>query len=105
MLCTALSRRAVPCFGCAFQYLVRGLFMSDEYHDWQDEAVKVVRNHEDVCSIWPADRTSPPGWEDVGFSGAKRECLEHIKTNCDGNCRWVGPQSEATHSHPKELSA
>jgi MbtH protein len=93
--------------GYALRSLFRGLSMSDEYRDWQDEAVRVVRNHEAVCSLWPADRTNPLGWEDAGFSGAKQECLEHIKANCDGNCRWVGPQPESNtmHSRPKELSS
>jgi MbtH protein len=40
---------------------------------------KVVVNHEEQYSIWPADRPSPLGWNDVGKSGQKDECLSHIK--------------------------
>jgi MbtH protein len=40
---------------------------------------KVVINHEAQYSIWPADRENPPGWNDVGKTGSKVECLEYIK--------------------------
>ena len=40
---------------------------------------KVVMNHEEQYSIWPADRENPLGWRDVGKSGPKPECLEYIK--------------------------
>lgn len=40
---------------------------------------KVVVNHEEQYSIWPADRENPLGWNDAGKSGAKAECLSHIK--------------------------
>ncbi len=41
---------------------------------------EVVINHEEQYSIWPADRDPPLGWTKVGFSGIKKDCLEHIKT-------------------------
>ena len=40
---------------------------------------KVVVNHEEQYSIWPADRENPLGWRDVGKQGPKEECLEYIK--------------------------
>ena len=40
---------------------------------------KVVLNHEEQYSIWPADRENPLGWKDEGKSGTKRECLSYIK--------------------------
>ena len=40
---------------------------------------KVVINHEEQYSIWPADRKNPLGWNDVGKIGLKDECLAHIK--------------------------
>lgn len=40
---------------------------------------KVVVNHEEQYSIWPADRPLPLGWSDVGRQGLKEECLAHIK--------------------------
>src|SRR3982751_6528834 len=40
---------------------------------------KVVVNHEEQYSIWPADRENPLGWRDAGKSGPKDECLAYIK--------------------------
>ena len=41
---------------------------------------KVVVNHEDQYSIWPAHRANAPGWRDAGKQGKKPDCLEFIKT-------------------------
>ena len=40
---------------------------------------KVVVNHEEQYSIWPAERENPRGWRDAGKSGLKAECLAYIK--------------------------
>jgi len=40
---------------------------------------KVVVNHEEQYSIWPADRENALGWRDAGKSGPKDECLAYIK--------------------------
>ena len=40
---------------------------------------KVVINHEEQYSIWPADRENPLGWMDTGFSGNRTDCMERIK--------------------------
>ena len=40
---------------------------------------RVVVNHEEQYSIWFADRELPPGWNEVGKSGLKGECLSYIK--------------------------
>lgn len=46
----------------------------------EDTAIyKVVINHEEQYSIWRADRENPLGWNDVGKSGSKDECLAYIK--------------------------
>ena len=48
--------------------------------DKEDNTIyKVVVNHEEQYSLWPADRENPLGWRDVGKSGAKTECLAYIK--------------------------
>jgi MbtH protein len=48
-------------------------------NDEEDTTIyKVVINHEEQYSIWPADRENPLGWFDVGVSGLKEECLKHI---------------------------
>lgn len=39
---------------------------------------RVVINHEEQYSIWPADRETPAGWRDGGVVGPKAECLAHI---------------------------
>ena len=39
---------------------------------------RVVLNDEEQYSIWPAHREVPHGWNDVGKSGTKRECLDYI---------------------------
>ena len=40
---------------------------------------KVVVNHEEQYSIWPADRENPLGWRDAGKSGPRGDCLNYIK--------------------------
>jgi MbtH protein len=40
---------------------------------------KVVVNHEEQFSIWPADRPNPDGWRDVGPVGPKEDCLAYIE--------------------------
>ncbi len=41
---------------------------------------KVVVNHEEQYSIWPADRAHAHGWRDAGKTGDKSECLAFIKS-------------------------
>lgn len=40
---------------------------------------KVVVNHEEQYSIWPAHRHLPNGWTETGKQGLKPECLAFIK--------------------------
>jgi MbtH protein len=40
---------------------------------------KVVVNHEEQYSLWPAEKETPLGWTDTGKTGQKTECLAHIK--------------------------
>ena len=48
--------------------------------DREDDTVyRVVVNHEEQYSIWPAYKENPLGWRDVGKSGLKAECLAYIK--------------------------
>lgn len=48
--------------------------------DREDTTIyKVVVNHEEQYSIWQALRQNPLGWNDVGKSGLKQECLDYIK--------------------------
>jgi len=43
------------------------------------QAFKVVINHEEQYSIWPADRENPRGWRDAGKRGGEAECLRFIE--------------------------
>ncbi len=50
------------------------------WDDSDDKTIyKVVINHEEQYSIWPADKENAPGWKDVGKQGTKQECLDYIK--------------------------
>lgn len=49
----------------------------DEQEDTRIYAVVV--NHEEQYSIWPADRELPLGWNNVGKTGLKSECLDYIR--------------------------
>ena len=51
--------------------------MSQETED--TNIYKIIINHEEQYSIWPADKESPAGWQDEGTSGLKAECLAHIE--------------------------
>ncbi len=49
-------------------------------NDKEDNATyKVVVNHEEQYSLWPAERENPLGWREGGKSGTKTECLAYIK--------------------------
>jgi MbtH protein len=52
--------------------------MSEDERD-DTTIYRVVVNHEEQYSIWPADRENPLGWNDVGKSGTKQECLAYIE--------------------------
>ncbi len=45
-----------------------------------DLTYKVVVNHEEQYSIWPAGRENPLGWKDANKTGTRDECLAYIKT-------------------------
>ncbi len=48
-------------------------------HENDTTVYKVVVNHEEQYSIWPAVKSNPPGWRDAGKSGTKSECLAYIR--------------------------
>jgi MbtH protein len=51
--------------------------MGDEQED--STIYKVVVNHEEMYSIWPASREIPAGWREAGKEGLKSECLSYIQ--------------------------
>ena len=46
----------------------------------EDDAIvyRVVVNHEEQYSIWPAARAIPAGWRDANKVGTKAECLAFV---------------------------
>ncbi|QBD80852.1 MbtH family protein [Ktedonosporobacter rubrisoli] len=53
--------------------------MSRDNENEDTTRYKVVVNHEEMYSIWPADREVPPGWRAEGKEGNKAECLAYIQ--------------------------
>lgn len=53
--------------------------MSDIQDDEDRTIYRVVVNHEEQYSIWPAHRENPLGWRDAGKTGTKEECLAYVK--------------------------
>ena len=51
--------------------------MFGEFPDRKD--YRVVINHEEQYSIWPAGQKTPSGWRDVGKGGSKNTCLAYIE--------------------------
>lgn len=51
--------------------------MKDETED--TTIYNVVMNHEEQYSIWPVGRENALGWNSVGKSGTKAECLAYIE--------------------------
>lgn len=50
------------------------------WNDEEDSTIyTVVINYEEQYSIWPAHRELPLGWNAVGKTGTKQECLDYIK--------------------------
>ena len=67
--------------------------------DREDNTIyKVVMNHEEQYSIWPADRENPLGWQDVGKSGNKEECLAYIKEV------WTDMRPLSLRKHMEEVA-
>jgi len=38
----------------------------------------VVMNDEEQYSIWPVELAVPAGWQQVGKTGSREECVAHI---------------------------
>lgn len=53
--------------------------MSWEEGDEAPTIFAVIMNHEEQYSIWPAHRELPLGWQPVGKTGTKQECLAYIE--------------------------
>lgn len=70
----------------------------EDPRDWQSGELKVVVNHEEQYSIWPADRDNPPGWDDVGVVGTKAKCLDHIRDV------WTDMRPLSLRKHMEEVA-
>jgi MbtH protein len=62
----------------------------------KDKAIyKVIMDHEERYSIWPADRENALGWKDAGKTGTEEECLDYIKkAGKDKGTRSSGKEAE-----------
>ncbi len=62
------------------------------YRDEEEDKTiyKVVLNHEEQYSIWPAERSNPLGWRDAGKSGLKPECLAYPGSYSTGGASSAG---------------
>lgn len=50
------------------------------YDEREDKTIyKVVVNHEEQYSIWPANKENPNGWMETGKIGEKADCLSYVK--------------------------
>jgi MbtH protein len=49
--------------------------------DSPDARFKVLINHEEQYSIWPADLAVPGGWAETEMIGPKPECDQYVKEN------------------------
>jgi MbtH protein len=49
--------------------------------DNEDGEFRVLVNHEDQYSLWPAFREAPAGWTAVGPTGKRQECLDWIEAH------------------------
>jgi MbtH protein len=73
---------------------------SDEENE-DTTTYRVVLNHEEQYSIWPAHHENPAGWEDGGKVGTKAECLAYIEE------KWTDmrPLSLRQHMESEESGA
>lgn len=66
---------------------------------------KVVMNHEEQYSIWPADRENALGWKDAGKVGSKEECTLLSEDSLEF-CRlrlgdlWAASQRSQVSNYP-----
>lgn len=44
-----------------------------------DNNMKVLVNHEEQYSLWPAFLDVPAGWTDTGVCGTREKCLSYVK--------------------------
>jgi len=73
--------------------------MSTSDRDDDDRTVyKVVVNHEEQYSIWPADRENALGWNDAGKSGSRQECLDFIREG------WTDMRPRGLREQAEEMS-
>ncbi|MDF3932679.1 MbtH family protein [Pseudomonas citronellolis] len=47
--------------------------------DRDDAQYKVLVNHEEQYSLWPAYKALPAGWRETGQQGLKAECLAWVE--------------------------
>ena len=65
------------------------------WEDREDNTIyKVVVNHEEQYSIWPAHRENPLGWNDVGKSGPQAGVPGLHQGSLDRHAAALAPQED-----------
>jgi uncharacterized protein YbdZ (MbtH family) len=74
--------------------------MASTPQDEQEDTTiyRVVVNHEEQYSIWPAERDIPAGWREAGKSGLKAECLRYIEAV------WTDMRPLSLRQHMEEMA-
>jgi len=47
--------------------------------DEPERLFRVLRNHEQQYSLWPKDKPTPQGWENVGVEGSREICAAYVE--------------------------
>jgi MbtH protein len=61
--------------------------------DSEDTTFRVVINHEEQYSIWPDYLEMPSGWKEIGITGNRKTCLDHIES------AWVDMRPRSLRVH------
>ena len=71
------------------------------FQDFPDNTnYKVVINHEEQYSLWPASKTTPAGWKDVGRTGSKQTCQACLAKPALPSLNRRGMDRYAPAQHP-----
>jgi MbtH protein len=42
---------------------------------------KILKNEEEQYSLWPSEKKTPEGWQEVGITGSASECTAWVDEN------------------------
>jgi len=73
--------------------------MTDDDFEYDDFEYKVLVNHEEQYSLWPAFKPIPNGWRQVGPTGSKQDCLAYVET------AWTDMRPWSVRQRPADVQA